>query len=586
VKTYTLYDELPYTGLDFFLVPFYVPPGTTKEIQMNHRCADPTSTTNILDAGIQAPDGTVVGWGGGNQETAIVGLQATSRSYLFGPADPKDSNYLVGGNWSVLIGKARISVPPGSYSINITLLDTPSLPPQTQRRPYVPAAPLVIPPSLTWFAGDFHVHDFQSGDAYANATLDEIATFARDVAGLDFVHFSDHNTVSAGTFMVDSQSRFDDILLLPGVEHTTYLGHEGAILTTEFVDFRMGWPNSANFPNQTVTIEGAIQAIHNQGGLFSINHRDLYDGDPNGDLRNSCVGCAFNHNLDLALVDAVEVAVQSFDGEGIFYTPIAFEWWDQAHKQGYHQIAPIGGSDDHHGGQNRANYFLYSSVGSPTTMVLAANLSHAGIREGLGLGRTVVKFYNNSDPMVDLVATYIPNNNDNLNDARSLRKHKHAAASKTSVVTTAAGTDTRIGGTLIAPSPTSGRVLLTATIEISAATTDDWPKASWYLAFVRNNEQTYVFNVTAADAVKVETREAWKGRGVTNVYTFTADVMVPDQGVDRWRVEAHDASSSNTPGSTRNGQLHTSTNHIFVASAQTAERFTVGGKQKKLHARA
>lgn len=111
----------------------------------------------------------------------------------------------------------------------------------------------------------------------------------------------------------------------------TYYGHAGAMFTTQFVDYRIGWPN--------VTIQTAAAAIHAQvggtaarcaevvcrcwrhadaallpagiprhrcrcmagvcacawlagwlqGGLMTINHKDMYEGDSDGDLRNNCV---------------------------------------------------------------------------------------------------------------------------------------------------------------------------------------------------------------------------------------------------------------------------------------------------------
>ena len=392
---------VPYTAVDFFTVPFFVPAGTA-EIEVAHRCADPSSTTNILDFGLADCAATSagfpsVGWGGGNGENLTVGALATSRSYLL----PPGGALVTGCNFSVVVGKARIAVPPGSYEITVALRDAPTLAPQPQRRPYSPAAPLEVPGALTWYSGDFHVHSRESGDAFASASLDEIAAFSRSV-GLDFVHVSDHNTVTAATFMGDAQARHADLLLLPGVEFTTYSGHAGALFTSEYVDHRIG--------NKDVTIQGAADAVHAQGGLFSINHLENYEADANGDLRNSCIGCAwdFGGSLSARDLDAMEVAIQSWTGVGWIFTPRALEFWDKLHALGFTNVAPIGGSDDHHGGANESVVGPWregSAIGSPTTCVLAANLSHAAIREGVALGRTMLKMNNASDPFVDIVAT-------------------------------------------------------------------------------------------------------------------------------------------------------------------------------------
>ena len=84
------------------------------------------------------------------------------------------------------------------------------------------------------------------------------------------------------------------------------------------------------------------------------------------------------------------------------YPPLkAIEWWDAQHALGYTHIAPIGGSDDHHGGQQAVGggWSPYSPVGCPTTLVLAANLSNSAVGEALRLGRTAVKVFSALDPV-------------------------------------------------------------------------------------------------------------------------------------------------------------------------------------------
>ena len=499
-RTLRLGGRIPYTALDFFAVPFFVPPGTA-ELQANHSCTDGANTSNILDFGLADCGGSVIGWGGGNAEPAVVGARATSRSYML----PAGGALQTGCNYSALFGKARVAVPPAHFALDVTLRDAPTLAPQPQRAPYARAAPLAVPAApLTWFSGDFHVHSRESGDAFANATLDEIAAFARSV-GLDFVHVSDHNAVSASTFMVDAQSRHPDLLLLPGVEFTTYSGHGGALFTTSFVDHRIGNPGA--------TIQGAADAIHAQGGLLSINHLANYEPDANGDLRNTCVGCAWSYGgtLSAQSLDAVEVAVQTWTRQGQIQSPRALEYWDRLHFLGHTHVAPIGGSDDHHGGASPGSEG--SVIGSPTTMVLAANLSHAAIREGVALGRVALKFNNASDPLVDLVGT------------------------------SSGGASVRVGGTL-AGLPLGATVTLQATVTASAVGGAGRP--SMNLQLVRNNEQT----------VTVALPQALP-------FSYSVDVPLPDGGQDRWRAELHDAADD---------QIVCMTNHVFLNAAAQAGR--------------
>jgi hypothetical protein len=525
LATFNFSGTVPYTALDFFSLTFAVPPGAV-EVQVDHALgpADDGST-NILDWGLADP-ARIVGWGGGNDEAALVGVAASSRSYgsYYGAVQA-----LPAGNWSVVVGKPRISRPPGSLSVNVTVRDTATLPPQPERTPYVPCAPLETPPSLTMYAGDFHVHCRESGDAFASATLDEVATFARDVAGLDFVHISDHNTMSASDFMADAQPRHPRLLILPGVEYTTYHGHAGAILTTKFVDHRIGLPG--------VTIAGAAAAVHAQGGLFSINHRDLYMPDADGDLRNDCVGCAWDFGgvLPWDAIDAMEVGIQSWSGTGWLFSPRAIEAWDHAHALGFTHVAPIGGSDDHHGGQNETVVGPWregSAIGSPTTCVLAANLSHAGIYEGVKAGRTAVKMGNASDPYLDVIATG-PD-----------------------------GVAVRLGG--VVASPSSGTVLLSITV--TAVLASPHPAV---LQLVRNNE------VTLSAPVQ------WPASGV---FLFNASVPFPLAGTDRWRAELHKPLPPSSGGSfsatprlrgadaAPAGDIVALTNHIFLSAGPSMNR--------------
>src|SRR4051812_40178007 len=142
--------DLPDDGNAFALVEFQVPAGTA-ELEVRH---DDGSAQNILDWGLEDPNG-YRGWGGGNSEPAVVNALAASRSYLPGPITP--------GTWKVRIGKAKIVDPPGHFHIEVDLRTSVTLAPQTERTPYV-AAP-ALKTGGRYYAGDFHVHSIQSGDA-------------------------------------------------------------------------------------------------------------------------------------------------------------------------------------------------------------------------------------------------------------------------------------------------------------------------------------------------------------------------------------------------------------------------------------
>lgn len=361
-----LEGDLPDGGPDFVMIPFEVPAGTV-ELQVAHPKQQPE---NILDYGVFDPSG-FRGWGGGNDEPAVVGALAASRSYLPGPMTP--------GTWSVLIGKAKIIVAPAHYRLEIELRTTATLAPQTTRTPYVPAR---LSEESRWYAGDFHVHSRESGDA--EPTLDAVATFAA-MRGLDFVEFSDHNTTSQLSYLVDVQSRHPGVLLLPGVEFTTYAGHANGIGSTRYVDHRLGYGD--------VTIDTALAAFDAQSDVvFSLNHPLL-------DLGQNCIGCAWKHKIPKDTMKAVEIGTGGWDKTGLIFGKQTIAWWERFGAQGFH-FAPIGGSDDHSGGQGTGMFD--SPIGSPTTMVFANGLDTASIVAGIRAGHTVVKLQGPIDPMVEL----------------------------------------------------------------------------------------------------------------------------------------------------------------------------------------
>jgi len=337
-----------------FFLDFEVPEGIV-EIEVQH---DNLSEQNILDWGLDDPNG-FRGWGGGNSEPAIVGIEAASRSYVPGP--------IPAGTWEVVVGKAKIVETPALYEICIILRTEATLPPQP-RAPY--QDPGVLDGEARWYAGDFHVHSRQSGDAHP--TIDEALQFAQDV-GLDFIMLSEHNTNSGLTLYADAQARFPKLLLFPGVEWTTYSGHANALGATEWVDHKVGV--------RGVTIADAVEQYHEQGALFSINH-PLVPGD-------FCIGCAWEIEVDPTTIDGLEVQ------SGILP---AVDYWEQMCADGSHATA-LGGSDDHRGG--RSTSLLDRPIGTPTTMVFAENLSVDALLEGVRSGRSVVKIYGFDGPMLE-----------------------------------------------------------------------------------------------------------------------------------------------------------------------------------------
>lgn len=349
-----LSGEVPVGPETHFFLPFEVPEGVA-EIEVRH---DDLSDDNILDWGLDGPGG-FRGWGGGKSEPSIVGLEAASTSYVPGP--------IPAGTWEVVIGKAKIVDPPGRYDVEVILRDTPTLQSQTVREPYTDVPPLES--TGRWYVGDLHSHTTESD---GTPTIAELIAFAES-RELDFLLMSEHNTVSQLSWYPDAQSR-TDVLLLPGIEFTTYAGHANTIGTTEWLDHRIGVRGA--------TIEGAIEHTHEQGGLFSVSHPLLNVGD-------LCIGCGWQYDVDPQSIDGVEVW-------GSIFTGIPF--WEDLLERGSHAVA-LGGSDDHRGGAGEGA--LYAPLASPTTMVWAEELSVPALLAGIREGRTVVKIEGPHGPMIE-----------------------------------------------------------------------------------------------------------------------------------------------------------------------------------------
>ena len=264
----TLEGDVPAAGPDHFFVPF-----TSRRARWRSRYATTTSRKPTSSIGGSTDPNGFRGWGGGNSEPAVVGIGAASRSYVAGPIAP--------GEWRVVVGKAKIVEPPARYQIEVELRDAPTLAAQPERAP-VRRTPRRSDTERRWYAGDFHVHSRESGDA--RPTIDEIATFARG-RGLDFVMLSDHNTSDAARL---SRRRARpppaSSCFVPGIEFTTYAGHANAIGATRWVDHKIGQPGVTHRG-------GARRRSASRARSYPINHPVL-------DLGDLCIGCAWKHDSD------------------------------------------------------------------------------------------------------------------------------------------------------------------------------------------------------------------------------------------------------------------------------------------------
>lgn len=184
-------------------------------------------------------------------------------------------------------------------------------------------------------------------------------------------------------FFAEAQAASPSLLLVPSVEFTTYAGHLNTFGVSRLPPFWLGL-EGARF-------EDAVADFEAQGAVATINHPTL-------DLGTFCIGCAWKQPLASGL-RAVEVGVGGWDETGSLFDESALVFWEALADKGLHLTA-VGGSDDHRAGRGLNQ--TQSAIGSPTTLILADELSVSALVRGLKEGRTVVKLRGPEDPMVEL----------------------------------------------------------------------------------------------------------------------------------------------------------------------------------------
>ena len=356
-------------------VPFRVP-AMTSRVTLTFSYTEKEQRTT-LDLGLEDTAGLRC-WSGGNKRTLTVSLSDATPSCLPGP--------IPAGTWNVLIGVPNIR--PGVkalYTLSIAF-DSNGL---VADEPLELRVPLRKGPA--WYRGDLHMHTGHSDGQCPSQTGKLIPCpvfFTADAAakrGLDFIAITDHNATSQYDSMRELQPYFDKLLLISGREITTFYGHLNLLGTTEFVDFRLG---SKSVPD----VDTLLRNMDKTGALTSINH-------PRDDSGERCMGCGWTplKPVDMSLLSAVE-AVNS-GSEDPEHSGIPF--WEEQLNRGY-RLTAIGGSDNH---RPMLPLDQLGSIGSPTTVVYAADLSTSAILAGIKAGHVFIDLTGSKNRMLDVTAT-------------------------------------------------------------------------------------------------------------------------------------------------------------------------------------
>ncbi|MBN1919668.1 MAG: PHP domain-containing protein [Anaerolineae bacterium] len=182
---------------------------------------------NIIDLGLIAPDGTLVGASGSDKTSIYVSETSATPGYR--------PTKLVLGEWRILVGAYKVALEGVAVSYELDMIG------KRQRL----------------LKGDLHVHTLASDGVL---TVAELAQHARR-HGLDFLAITDHNQMA----QTDALPDIPDFTLIPGIEWTHFKGHA----TFTGVDQPYDGSFAANTPEE---VAARFTSARDRGALITIAH--------------------------------------------------------------------------------------------------------------------------------------------------------------------------------------------------------------------------------------------------------------------------------------------------------------------------
>jgi hypothetical protein len=319
-------------------VPFDMPPGAVRvEIEFEYSdriSSDPTLTGgNTIDLGLFDERGIGFltagfrGWTGSERLNFYISEHDATPGYLAGPLYP--------GKWNILLGLYKI-VPHGCiYRAVIRVTTQPEhVAVDTNIRPQggLPAS-IVIPAGPAWLRGEMHCHTWHSDGMLTPGQLVDLAN-SRD---MQFLAVTDHNTIACQAVLAEISD--PGLILIRGVEATTFKGHFNVWGIPDWVDFRVERPEQ---------LEAALEYANGRGALTCCNHPKPYG--PDWDFQS------------VASYACVEV----WNGPWTGLNYISLYYWLDMLKAGLNKPA-VGGSDFHRSGEMERD--AERNIGTPTNWV-------------------------------------------------------------------------------------------------------------------------------------------------------------------------------------------------------------------------
>jgi hypothetical protein len=350
-------------------VPFRVPAGTTRlTVEFAYTGKDQKS---VIDLGIRDPQ-RMRGWSGGAKQSFTISDAEATPSYLAGP--------LPAGVWKLVLGVPNLRAgAQANYSARVFF---------EHGSAFAGFSAAPVKAGAGWYRGDLHMHTAHSdgsclSDRGVRVPCPVFKTLeAAHARGLDFIAVTDHNATSQNEALRELSPYFDDLLLIPGREITTFQGHANVWGPTAPMDFQLGSPRAPTLA---------------AGGLISINH----PGQPSGE---TCMGCGWTvKDTDFSRIQAIEAvnggSLRLPGGAESVISGIPF--WEARLNAGF-RITAVGGSDNHDAGIDPATR---SGIGYPTTVVHAAALSQPAILAAIRAGHVFVDVTGSRDRRLEVAAT-------------------------------------------------------------------------------------------------------------------------------------------------------------------------------------
>jgi hypothetical protein len=339
------------------LLPFTVPPHTTR-IDVRYRYADAIGSDphltggSTIDIGIFDARGTTFlgegfrGWSGSARSEFTLSTHDATPGYLPGPIQP--------GTWHICLGAYKVAAGGCPVEVEITLMCAVDEPPDAQFPARLPLSTQPRPDVVRqsgWYRGELHCHSEHSdGDSHPRIVIERA-----EALGLDFLAITDHNVLSQQVELAGLHTR---LMLIPGMEVTTYRGHWNIWGAGDWIDFRV---QSAS------DMQAAVNAALHAGYLISCNHPRPFG--PDWDYP------------EITGFDCIEV----WNGPWLLMNEIALHNWDTRLRAGA-RITAVGGSDAHFHTQAHP-----AQLAHPMTVIRCpGDPSPAGLLAGLRAGHAFI----------------------------------------------------------------------------------------------------------------------------------------------------------------------------------------------------